>query len=82
MESTRINIKISKRQHDMLKQLSEHTGLNMTSWIQHQILNQFDLMTKSQVLPSQLKQLQDVLSDVKKINPEQLSIFHHLGDKV
>ena len=81
METTRINVKLSKKQHDMLKVLTEHSGLNMTSWIQFQILTQYDRITQQEKLHSTLQNLSKLVNDVKQINPEQLSMFNQLGDK-
>jgi hypothetical protein len=81
METTRINVKLSKKQHEMLKALTESSGLNMTSWIQFQILTQYDRMNQQEKLPSTLQNLSKLVNDVKQINPEQLSMFNQLGDK-
>lgn len=81
METTRINVKLSKKQHEMLKALTESSGLNMTSWIQFQILNQYERMTQQEKLPSTLQSVSQLLRDVKDIKPEQLSMFNQLGEK-
>jgi hypothetical protein len=81
MEIQRVNLKLSKQQHQMLKELSDKQGFTMTGLIQHMIVRAYETQNQYQNLKSMMSEIQPFLSLIKD-NPEVLNKINQLGGKV
>jgi hypothetical protein len=82
MEIQRVNLKLSKQQHQMLKELSDKQGFTMTGLIQHMIVRAYETQNQYQNLMSMMSEIQPFISLIQD-NPEVLNkISSQLGAKV
>jgi len=72
-----INMKLTTKQHNQLRILSEHYGFTMTGLVQHLILNEFNKITQAGMLDT----IQNLFKEAKDM-PELLKNMNQLGENI
>lgn len=81
MEIQRVNLKLSKTQHQMLKELADKQGFTMTGLIQHMIVKTYESQNQYQNLKSMMSEIQPILSMIQD-KPDILNLINNqLGSK-
>lgn len=72
METKRLNFKFSQRQHEMLQELANDSGMTMTSYLQHLIINNYKTYQNKQALQPTIDKMSELFRQAKEINPQLL----------
>ena len=72
METKRLNFKFSQRQHEMLQELANDSGMTMTSYLQHLIINNYKAYQNKQALQPTIDKMSELFRQAKEINPQIL----------